>query len=121
MGPTITPAPNGFEVREIPPDDYVKHPVYRVTFMPASTDPTPTTPTAPISKDYVHVGVICVFPWEPGFYTTIFAPKADARYSWQTDDIDMGSFDTMDQAIETIAALTPPLWVHWLNNTDHVW
>lgn len=73
MDSTFTPAPDGFEVHEIPPDDYVKHPVYQVTF-------TPTPNAVP----NIVVGMICVFPWSSGFSATVFAPKADAHYSWQT-------------------------------------
>lgn len=116
MDSTFTPAPDGFEVREVPSNTNIKYTVYRVTFTPEST-----TTATPISNDYVHVGMICVFPWAPGLSVTVFAPKADAHYSWQTDDIDLGSFGTMDQALKTIAALTPHLWAHWLDNPDHVW
>ena len=118
MDPTFT-LPDGFEVHKIPLDDHVKHPVYRVTFASAST--TQISPTAPILNDYVLVGMICVSPWALGFSAMVFAPKADARYPWEIDDIDLGSFYTMDQALKTIVALTPLLWVPWLNNTDHVW
>ena len=108
MDSTFTPV-DGFEVQEIPPDDYVRYPVYRVTF-------TPTPDAVP----NIIVGMVCGFPWSPTFTTVIFAPRADARYSWQTDDIDLGSFDTKEQAFKTITTLARYLWVPWLNNPDHV-
>ena len=65
----------------------------------------------------IQLGFVVIASW--GYLAEIFVPRNAECYVWETDIIDLGMFNTLDEAIDAITKLSPFLWDRWLERLNN--
>ena len=94
------------KIKKIPSDNEAPNDIYQVT-----------TETSSDNMSYrIHLGFVFT---GRGYSAGIFVPRNAEGYVWETDVIALGTFDTLDEAIDAITKLSPFLWDRWLERLNN--